>query len=1141
MKWTAYIVLTAVLHVCTPALSQRVSIHASNLSLEQVIVEIRTQTGLEFLYQSSLLEGTHVVNLDVQDMSVEEVLKLCLKGQGLGFTIRRGTVVLFRESDPSRRDRPSPTDTIALLIGRVVDPRGLPIASASVLLLRSRAGTQTDRSGAFAFHIKQGIPEDSLLISCISWQERRIAVDDKASLRQIVMAPAGNELDQAMVVAYGTTTDRFRTGAISTVTAADIEKSPTSNVMESLAGRVPGLYVLQNGNNPASPYTIQLRGTNIIPPTQQMVEYNAQALLSKPLIVIDGVPIAQEVINSYGNNAGVDNINSFYGASGGQDELYWLNPLDVESISVLRDADATALYGSRAANGVVIITTKKGRPGKTSLNITANTGINALARRVDLMNQKQYLAMRHEAWNNTIRAGLPVFGSSGSSTTPDADNAYDLLVFDTTRNADWQTILLGSAPVYNAGLELTGGEGRTAYRLSAGYNGWNSPFPGPGGQPPYKEEKGTLALNITSRSDDNRFRMAASLLSAVTSSLQPLYDPSVFAILAPDAPPIFDGAGHLNFAGWRPVDPSPSGFSDLPLNFLAQPYRSNRFTLLGRSSLSYEVLPSLIFTIAAGYSRSEARQTQQYPQAANDPLKEAEPSVTLFGNSSSTGFNFEPNLHYELRRGRHYFSLLAGGSYQADKQQATGIEGMGYSSDELMNSVYAAKSLLPLPDDFVERISLSALGRLSWRYSDEYLADVSIRRDGSSSFGTGRRFGNFGSLGVGWIFTRTGWSKALPWLSFGKVRGSYGITGIQGADPYASVATFAPTPDYGVFLPNYNGLYSGDGSYQGSSTLMLQRRANSTLGWAQAVSVDIGADLYFLPDQRLKFSAQWYHKTIGNQLVSVPVSAVTGALDYIDNWPAKVMNRGVELTLDYASPRKPAGVNWTVAFNLAFNTNRLLSFPLLTISGFKTDFTVGHSITQQQLDRSFLDEKLGVYKFFGSAQQDVSSYNVDDYPSFTGGMQASIAYKRVSLLLSWTFAKQKGFTNLQNTLPPGVMESADGNQLRVVTKDRHWQSPADAGLGGGLYATPVGWTSSLDIYWGDASYVAIKNVSFSYALSPQLLKKAGIAGSTFYVRADNLLFLPVSDYKGFDPEQPMTGNTQLTLRRILVGGFTVNF
>ncbi|MBS1602366.1 MAG: secretin and TonB N-terminal domain-containing protein, partial [Bacteroidetes bacterium] len=242
MKWTAYVVLTAILHVCTPALSQRVSIHARGLSLEQVIVEIRTQTGLEFLYQSSLLEGTHVVSLDVQDMSVQDVLNICLKGQGLGFNIRSGTVILFRESDPSRKEHPSPADTVKLLMGRVVDPRRLPIASASVLLLRSRAGAQTDRSGVFTIHIKQGVPEDSLLITCIGWQERRIAVNDRASFRQIVMAPAENPLDQAMVVAYGTTSDRFRTGAISTVTAADIAKSPTSNVLESLAGRVPGLY-----------------------------------------------------------------------------------------------------------------------------------------------------------------------------------------------------------------------------------------------------------------------------------------------------------------------------------------------------------------------------------------------------------------------------------------------------------------------------------------------------------------------------------------------------------------------------------------------------------------------------------------------------------------------------------------------------------------------------------------------------------------------------------------------------------------------------------------------------------------------------------------------------------------------------------
>ncbi|MBS1607077.1 MAG: SusC/RagA family TonB-linked outer membrane protein, partial [Bacteroidetes bacterium] len=906
-------------------------------------------------------------------------------------------------------------------------------------------------------------------------------------------------------------------------------------------GRVPGLYVLQDGNNPGSPYTIQLRGANIIPPTRQMLDYHAQALLSKPLIVVDGVPIAQEVINANGDNAGVDNINSFYGAGGGQDELYWLNPLDVESISVLRDAEATALYGSRAANGVIIISTKKGRPGKVSLEITANTGINALARRVGLMNEREYLAMRHEALNNTSRAGLPVFGSSGSSTTPNADNAYDLLVFDTTRNADWQNILFGNAPVCNTGLELTGGKSRTAWRLSGGYNGWKSPFPGPGYQAPYKEEKGTAAANITCRSYDNRFKLAVSLLSAVTSSLQPIADPGTFVTLAPDAPALFDVAGNLNFFGWRPVAPSRSVYTDLPLYFLAQPYRSNRFTLFGRTNLSYEVLPSLVLTVAAGYSRSEAKQTQQYPQAANDPINIDRPSMALFGNSSSTGLNLEPNLHYEWRRGRHFFGLLVGGGYQADKQQSTSVEGIGYSSDRLLNSLSAAKSTVAFSDNYVERISLSALGRLSWRYSDEYLVDLSVRRDGSSTFGSGRRFGNFGSVGVGWIFTRTGWSKLFPWLSFGKLRGSYGITGIQGADPYAYLTTFAPTSYYGGLIPNYNGLYLGNGTYQGSATLVLQRRGNPTLGWAQAVSVDLGTDLYFLPDQRLKFSAQWYQKVIGDQLVSIPVSGVTGASSYLFNWPAKVINRGVELTLDYTSPHKSSVIDWAVAFNIAFNSNRLLSFPLLNFSDFKSYLTVGHSINQQRLYHSYLDDGLGVYKYFGTPQQDPTPYNVDNYPVFTGGMQASVGYKRISLSLSCTFAKQKGFTNLQGAEQPGLMASAEANQLKVVTRDRHWQSPADAGLGGGLYAADIGWVPSLDIYWGDASYFAVKNASLNYALPPAFLKKAGMAGLILYVRADNLLLTPVSGYNGFDPEQPTRGDPPLTLRRILIGGFTVNF
>ncbi|HEY8898216.1 MAG TPA: hypothetical protein VIM79_25490, partial [Niastella sp.] len=707
----------------------------------------------------------------------------------------------------------------------------------------------------------------------------------------------------------------------------------------------------------------------------------------------------------------------------------------------------------------------------------------------------------------------------------------------------WQEVLLGSAPVYNTGVSLAGGEGRHTFRIAAGYNRFNSSFPHVSSKPAFREEKGTLSLNLFTHSLNNRLKLTTSVITSIVSSRQPITSPENYIFLAPNAPALFDAMGNINFVEWRPAGAVPGYTQGNPLGILATLYWANRFTMLTRTTLSYELFRSLRFTVGVGYLRSDGKQQSTTPSAANDPVDPNLNRVAYFGNSSIVGFNVEPDIRYEFRRGRHHVSALAGAGYQSDRQEGQVITAGGYISDELMGSPAGAKGT-SFRNTLAQRKSISALGRISYRYADEFLVDLSARRDGSSSFSAGRRYGNFGSIGLGWIFTQEAWGKHIPLLTFGKLRGSYGVTGSQNATPYAHLASFRPSMAGSGTLPNYNyltSIYNTNGNYINVPTLSVARASNLTLGWAQAVNVELGIDLYLLADQRLKLAAQWYRKRTSNQLVNHPVSAVTGTSGFLLNLPAKVENSGVEVMAAYTAPKKRSGLHWYALLNIATNKNKLLNYPDLETSSFNQYYDIGQSIIWQQLHATFLNKTTGVYKIIDTINGAPVPYKVDNYPTITGGLQLGISYKGFSLSLVCTFAKQKGFTNVQGTNYPGDLGfyHAVSNQPLSVITNRHWQSKADSTIGGAFHAARANTYTQLDVYWGDASYLALKNATLNYELPQRVLKKAGIAGLSFYLRSENLLLIALSGYKGTNPEQPGL-TVQRPLRMVFVSGFSLN-
>ncbi|WP_276481594.1 SusC/RagA family TonB-linked outer membrane protein [Paraflavitalea pollutisoli] len=1133
------LLLGLVLMSSVPAFSQQVRIAGKDLRLEQVFAEISKQTGLEFFYPSVLLKQAHPVSLPDQPMQVEGILTLCLQGQGLGFSISNGTIIIYRtQNNVPAEKQPVEEDPFVEIRGRIVDSHGAPVEMASVVLGRTRTGTLTDPSGSFILKMKAPQLTDVLTISFVGLKELQVALAGKTNVGQLTLQPADHALDESVVMAYGATSERFRTGDITTIRAAEIEKTPSLNVVEALAARVPGLYVRQNGSNPGSSYKMNLRGVNVLPTFGAILSAGTDVVhtLSKPLVVVDGLPTAPDLVTDIDKNLLTNPLSGLIGAGGDRDPLYWLNPSDVESITVLKDAEATALYGSRASNGVIMITTKKGKPGKTSFQVTVNTGINAPARRLNLLSTPQYLAMRREGWNNSIAAGLPVNGSN----KPDALNAYDMLVWDTTRTTDWQHELLSSAPVYNAGMSLSGGRKTTVYRLSANYNHFTSSYPHARATPAFRDSRATFSGSVSTRSANNRLKLTTSATFSTIASRQPSRSPDPYIFLAPDAPSIFDSAGDVNYKGWWQARAGEVVGDNNPFNMLAEHFQDQRTTLFVRTKVSYELIRSLVFAVNAGYADSKGTQTITKPSSANDP-RYALIRQASFGHNKHTGLSIEPELRYKVRWGRHHLELLAGGGFQSDDQEGTIEDASGYTADDQMNST-AGAALVIKTGEAVERKSIAALGRLSYRYADEILVDLSGRRDGSSSFGPGRRFGNFGSVGLGWIFTKASWIRQLPAISFGKIRGSYGITGTQSAIPNAYLSTYRPANDfYWGTLPPY-AYYTTYGNYQGINTYSVTRVTNPYLGWVQSVGLDLGIDLYLFKDQRLKVSLQWYQKTTGNQIISKPVSTVTGAETYYANAPVKVRNQGIEAIIDYASKPNRAGWQWYVQVNGAANRNQLLSYPGLENSPLQSFYDIGQPLVYQSLYPAFLQKETGVYSVVDPNDRNARAVpvKVSDYPAFTGGVQTGISWKNISLSASLAVAKQKGFTNMQGTAYPGLLPAGSlSNQPVAVINDPRWHSVADSTIGGAFHAAGVSYFQSLDIYWNDASYVAIKNATLTVGMPSAWLRKTGIQAFSIYARAENLAFIPLSGYRGINPEQPGL-TTQLPLRMLLVSGLTIN-
>lgn len=913
----------------------------------------------------------------------------------------------------------------------------------------------SDYSGQYTISASQ---DDVLIVSFLGFKTAVIPIEGRKII-DIKLEYDTTTLQEVKVNAgYYSVKESERTGNIARITSKEIETQPVTNVLAAMQGRMAGVSITQSTGVAGGGFDIKIRGQNSLRPEA-----------NNPLYIIDGVPYASDPIG-YSQTATifptiVSPLNS-------------INPDNIESIEVLKDADATSIYGSRGANGVVLITTKKGKAGKTKFSIISSTGAGKVTRFLKLMNTQQYLSMRKQAF---INDGITQYGPTD----------YDINgTWDQNRYTDWQKeILGGTSQINDIQGTVSGGSDNTQFLLSGSYHSETVVYPGEFG---YK--KGGAQININHLSEDKKFRMNFSIGYTIQDNAQPALELSSYArFLPPNAPALYNSDGSLNWenATWQN-----------PLRNLNAKYDSKTKDLIANTVFSYEIAKNLTIKSSFGYTDLTTYETRTMPSTLYNPIYNVSSmrSVIYANNTNRSSWIVEPQINWEKEFWGGKAGALLGSTFQSQTTNTLYQMAGGFSSNDLIYNLAAAQYVIILGNDQTQYKYQAFFGRLNYNWNDRYIINLTARRDGSSRFGPGNQFANFGAVGVAWLISNEKFLKNSSWLSFAKLRSSYGSTGNDQIGDYQYLNTYTTT---GV-------------TYNGQTGLQPSRLFNPDFGWEINKKLEFGFELGILKD-RIFTTASIYRNRSSNQLVGMPLPGTTGFTSIQANLDATVENKGLELTLRTVNFNNNK-FQWTTSFNLTFAKNELVRFPGLESSSYNEQYRIGKPLNIALLYKyTGVSTQTGIYQYEDLNQDGTISSpedkqkEVDLNPKYYGGMQNQLSYKHFKLDFLFQFVKQKN-----RSFPMGTAGMMSNQQARI--SDSWTQSGQSAPYQ--IYTTGGNYDALMANYYytdsdatvTDASFIRLKNISLSYDL-PLSLKQTNCK---IMLQGQNLLTF--TKYQDGDPE-----------------------
>lgn len=1057
----------------------QVTLGGDKESLKNIFRKIEHQTQFRFSFFEDHINAYSAITFPNERRSVKATLDLAFEGLPLTY-VQKGKMVYIR-----KKDLPSSTGASAappyFISGKVTTAQtNEPMAGVNILVKGTTNGTTTDAEGAYVIEASEN---DILVFSFIGHKTVEESVGKRTSI-SVSMVEEIEALDEVVVNAgYYLTTDKKKTGSIVKVTSKEIEDQPVTSPLMSLQGRMAGVDISPRNGLPGSSVKVQIRGQNSVRTNRgRDVDGNL------PLYIVDGIPLdSRPLLAAASSLVGV-----------GFDPLSTINPANIESIEVLKDADATAIYGSRGANGVVLITTKNAsKTGTTNVEVNYYRGWGKIANTMDLLNTKQYLEMRREAFKNDQAA-------PGGLFFPD----YDLLRWDSTRYTDWQDVLIGNtAEIEDMQFKLSGGNTNTSFLLGGGMHNESLVFPGDFG---YKRITGSVHINHVS---DNQKLRASVSANYGTDNNKLFDDVSVMTntlTMPPNAPALYDEKGVLNWENSTWIN---------PMVMFKNVHRGVTDNLITNVSVEYALLKELSAKVNLGYTDLNGSEEIRYPISAYNPAEQAfRRGSVANGINKRKSWIVEPQMTYRLNFSRHHADFLLGGTWQNNRYKSQLLSAGGYTSDAFLGNMQAATAISFVRDDRSQYKYAAVFGRIGYNWDSRYFINLTARRDGSSRFGPNNKFANFGAIGAAWVFTNEKFGEELNrFLSFGKIRGSYGITGSDQIGDYR-------------FYDTYRVTYQ---KYDDAIGLYPTGLFNPNYAWESTRKLETAIELGFFDDRIFLESGAYWNRSF-DQLVEYPLPYVSGFESVLINSKAIVGNNGLEISLRTENLHK-GKVRWNSAFNISFPRNKLIKFPNLKESPYASQYEVGKPLSIMKLyTLTGVNQETGYYEALdvdnnGAFDMADRTFIQDIGRKYYGGISNTLTFGSLEVDFLFQFVRQtslaynSSWPGLQGNQPVNVMNRwrKEGDIVDVQKFSQDVFGPTQAKYS--LY-------ESSNALVENSSFIRLKTLSISYNLPISGLSKVGFQTLRVYIQGQNLLTF--SGYDGLDPE---TGSSLPPLRMITVG------
>lgn len=942
------------------------------------------------------------------------------------------------------------------------DGAGLP--GINVVLKGTTTGTTTDATGAFRLSVPD--QRGTLLFSSIGFQSQEIAIGNQSSMT-VKLLPDTKQLSEVVITGYGTQAQKTLTGSIASVSGKSIENIPAPSSDQLLQGRAAGVQVSANSGTPGGGIQVRVRGTTSI---------NGS---SDPLYVVDGIPIQSNSLSGIGLGGSTTN------------PIADINPSDIASIEILKDASATAIYGARAANGVVLITTKRGANKKAKISFGTYQGSQSLWRKPAVVDGPTFAALTNEA---AVNNGQKLVYADPASSI----------------NTNWSEPIFHSGALRNYDLSIAGGSEKVQYLLSV--NNFLQEAVVRGSD--FKRTSGRVNLDFT---PIDKVRVGTSILYSRNDRALIRSDDNISGALAgsfflPPNLPYYQADGSYTKFGTFENPLAALDHSNIKM-------QTNRF--LANVYGQLDILPGLNLRSTFSIDYANTQEDLYDNTFLNNGA-----SRNGFGQSVSTrddNWIQENVLTYQRSFGNHSINALVGTSVQESTFERTTATGEQFPSNDFTRIISAA-----VQRGTSEGTSwgiASLFGRVVYDYKSRYLATVNVRRDGSSRFGQANRWGTFPSVAVGWLLSEEDFMKGFSFVNILKLRGSYGLTGNQ-----SGITNFQSVGLWGGNLDDL-GAVAGSSAYvdlPGTAPIQL---ANQNLKWETTTQTNVGLDLGILKN-RVKITADYYVKNTTDLLLAVPVPRTSGFNTLVQNY-GSVQNKGVELGINadiLTGGDKQVG--WTVNFNVATNQNKLtrLAAPFTVYNRDIYRYEEGYSVYSFYLhEQTGVDPEKGTPIFTDVNGDGKFDPNVDRKivgsanPKFFGGITNTLNYKGFDLMFFFQYSSG----NKQLHWNRFFTEHGGTRNTNFLTSqlDR-WQKPGDQTMVPQMNAANYAGNLRPSRFMEDGSYLRMKNISLGYSLPKALLEKVRLSTVRVYVAGQNVLTF--TKYTGLDPELTGTASTNLT-------------